>query len=353
MSASAVLPTDAPIAIVGGAGGTNIGDSLRRAVLVSGRRSLFFDVQDAEGGLPLLRAVAWRFNDRKPLRIRRFCARLVEQCAAHRPRVLISTGRAPIIASTLESLRALGIRCVNYSTDDPWNPTSHARWFLRALPHYDRVFSPRRSNLDDLRRLGCRAVNYLPFGYDEGLCRPLLEKQAASEAPDVLLVGGADPDRVAFVEAMLTQGVSVTLVGDYWERFKVTRPYARGHLDPAQVRALTQSSKLNLVLVRRLNRDGHVMRSFEIAANGGVMLAEDTAEHREIFGPDGECVRYFRSAEEAAVGAKALIADPLERYRLSSAIRVRVLAGRHSYASRLQTMIERTFAPSHSEGPEE
>ena len=59
------------------------------------------------------------------------------------------------------------------------------------------------------------------------------------------------------------------------------------------------------------------MRSFEIAALGGCMLAEDTAEHRQIFGPDGQAVVYFRTPEDAAARARALLADDAERARLS------------------------------------
>jgi hypothetical protein len=36
------------------------------------------------------------------------------------------------------------------------------------------------------------------------------------------------------------------------------------------------------------------MRSFEIAAVGGCMLARDIDEHREIFGSEGEAAVYFR-----------------------------------------------------------
>ena len=49
------------------------------------------------------------------------------------------------------------------------------------------------------------------------------------------------------------------------------------------------------------------------------MLAEDTAEHRQIFGPDGQAVVYFRTPEDAVVRARALLADDAERARLSAA----------------------------------
>jgi spore maturation protein CgeB len=239
----------------------------------------------------------------------------------------------------LRRLRAMGIVCVNYSTDDPWNPTLFSHWHLRALPEFDVVFTTRRANVQDFRRLGCTQVRYLPFGYDERLFHP---PERAREKPghDVLFVGGADRDRVAFMTEFLPTGPRVALVGGYWERFPAMRPYALGHMSPEALCALTAAAKVNLCLVRKANRDGHVMRSFEIGALGGCMLAEDTAEHRELFGDDGEAVVYFRSPQEAADRARALLADSAERARLSAAARARISRGAHTYRDRLVAILE-------------
>ena len=182
---------------------------------------------------------------------------------------------------------------------------------------------------------------YLPFGYDDALFAP---PGSATDVPacDVLFVGGADCDRLAFITAFIKAGTPVTLVGDYWDRFSATRPYALGHKPPEILRDLTAAAKVNLCLVRRANRDGHVMRSFEIAAVGGCMLAEDTDEHREIFGPDGAAVLYFRTPEEAGARARVLVANPTERARLSASICTRIVAGRHTYRERLASMLDAT-----------
>jgi spore maturation protein CgeB len=103
---------------------------------------------------------------------------------------------------------------------------------------------------------------------------------------------------------------------------------------------LTAAAKVNLCLVRRANRDGHVMRSFEIAAIGGCMLAEDTDEHREIFGPEGEAVVYFRNAREAAERTRALLSNSSERKRLAAGLHRRIVGGAHSYVDRLAAMLE-------------
>src|SRR5262249_3032454 len=159
----------------------------------------------------------------------------------------------------------------------------------------------------------------------------------ATTPHDVLFVGGADPDRAAFFTEFLRSGPSTALVGGYWERFEATRRSTLGLQPPPALAALTAAAKVNLCLVRRANRDGHVMRSFEIAALGGCMLAEDTTEHREIFGGDGECVAYFRTAAEAAERARTLLADPPERRRLGAAAQERVVRGGHTYRDRLAT----------------
>jgi hypothetical protein len=346
----AALPTDiapAPaagkfcgkLAIVGGFDGTHVGGSLWRAATCLGIDTAKFDVGEIGRGNRIVRTALWRFGDHRLPGMHRFSKSVIVHCTRSRPEVLIATGAAPLTASAVQSLRTMGIACVNYSTDDPWNPVLRASWHLRALPEYDAIFTTRKANIADFSDRGCDDVHYLPFGYDEWLFRrPACSFDGA--VPDVLFVGGADRDRVAFMAEFLLNGPRVALVGGYWERFPAMRPCALGQRPPEALCALTVAAKVNLCLVRRANRDGHVMRSFEIAGLGGCMLAEDTAEHREIFGPDREAVVYFRTPREAAERARALLADPAERLRLSAAVWARVLRGAHTYRDRLTSILE-------------
>jgi spore maturation protein CgeB len=112
-----------------------------------------------------------------------------------------------------------------------------------------------------------------------------------------------------------------------------------GQMPPDEICGLTKAARVNICLVRRANRDGHVMRTYEIAAIGGCMVVEDTNEHREIFGEDGECVHYFSTPEDLAGLVRMLLADENERTRLSVAVRTRIREGKNSYSDRLLTMI--------------
>ena len=146
-------------------------------------------------------------------------------------------------------------------------------------------------------------MHYLPFGYDDELFPAPAEPRDAHRAMTCCSSAAPIDDRVAFITHFLKSGLSIALVGGYWDRCPATRPFALGLRPPEVLARLTAAAKINLCLVRRANRDGHVMRSFEIAALGGCMLAEDTAEHRQIFGPDGQAVVYFRTPEDAAARA--------------------------------------------------
>lgn len=336
-------PASAPLklAILGVGEGTHVGGSLARGARKLGLDPVWFDAEDAWRAPRFLQTLYWHFaGGRRPVHLRQFSNRLVELCAGAKPDLLVTTGMAPLTDAALHALKRLGVVSVNYSTDDPWNPVMRSRWYLKALPAYDFIFTTRRSNIDDFRRHGCRAVHWLPFGYDENLFYRNFKDLSAVTSHDILFVGGADSDRVQFIDEFMHQGPPVALAGGYWDRQRAFKAFALGLISPDAIRTLTAAAKVNLCLVRRANRDGHVMRSFEIAASGGCMLAEDTQEHREIFGPDGDAVIYFRNPREAAERAKALLSDASARQRLARSVHRRIVDGHNTYTHRLATMLK-------------
>jgi hypothetical protein len=327
------------LAIIGQTGITNVGGSLERAAQAMGIEHRFFDMAEASQAPRWLRALSWRLRDRRPPRMRHFAGTVVSTLRREPVDLVVATGMPPLHREALEALRSTGARLANFSTDDPWNPGQRARWFLDALPAYDVVFSPRTANLDDFRSAGCRAVHPLAFGYDEGLLAERAPTSLPARRWSVLFVGGGDEDRRDFFADFRTRVPETLLVGSYWDRWRETRDLAIGGRAPEEVVWLTRRAPVCLILVRRANRDGHVMRSFEAAAAGGCLVVEDTADHRAIFGADGESVRYFGSASDAARVCRELVDDVDERQRLAASVRRRIEAGRHTYRDRLREMI--------------
>jgi len=329
--------------LVGNPDPVHVGAHLANAAAGSGYSVRLVDVRRAYEASGWRRRVDWWLRGRRPSRLRAFSREVVDRCRESRPAWVLATGVAPVEASALEALGALGIQRVMYLTDDPWNSSHRAEWFMEALPLYDLVFSPRRANLSDLERLGCRGVRYLPFAYAPEVHYPdppATPEEARVFGSDVIFAGGADADRVPYIRALLRSGFKVALYGGYWERFRSTRLHGRGDADPASLRKAIGGAKVALCLVRRANRDGLAMRSFEVPAIGACMLVEDTEEHREIFGPPDRAVAYFRSLDQMMRRMGGLLDDPVERGRLASEAHRLIVEGGHTYRDRLRCMLE-------------
>jgi hypothetical protein len=346
MSEAGLAAADTMV-LVGNPGVVHIGSHLNHAAKILGLHVILADSTKAFTGSAWLVKFNWWLRGHRPSRLREFSEQVVKACREFRPSWMLSTGLAPVEPSALEAIGKLGVQRLNYLTDDPWNPAHRAPWFFEALPFYDHVFSPRCANLEDLRRLGCPKVSYLPFAYAPELHFPEFPASASEQAchtADVVFAGGADRDRVPLIAPLIRAGFKVGLYGGYWERFPETRAYTRGHADPQALRKAISTAKVALCLVRRANRDGHVMRTFEVPAIGACMLTEDTQEHREIFGEEWKAVVYFCTLDEMIEKLGWLLDHEDERRRLAEAAHALIVNGRHTYKDRLLCMLELTHS---------
>jgi hypothetical protein len=334
--------------LVGHGGPTHVGGHFRRAAEALGVAVEMCEAAEAYAGPLWRRRADWWLRGRRPVRLEAFGRDVLRAADRFRPSIVLTTGLAPVRDEVLERLGERGVVRANFLTDDPWNPVHRAPWFFDALPHYDHVFTPRHANVADLQRAGRGTVEYLPFAYDPAV-HFVEEPESAEESDryhtDVMLAGGGDEDRVAVVAALTGAGLTVALYGGYWDSFPATRGLARGWLDPAGLRRATRAARVSLGLVRRANRDGHAMRSFEVPAMGGCLLAEATADHRALFGPEGESVLYFATPDEAAAQAARLVGDAALRQRLVRRAHALVTGGAHSYQDRLAALLTRAPQP--------
>jgi spore maturation protein CgeB len=280
----------------------------------------------------------YHFRGHRPFHLHRVSKQVRAEAERFEPTVLLASGMAAIEAEDLSAIENMGVRTCNFLTDDPFNPFLSSRWFTQALPQYSTVFNPRRANMNELRAAGCRDVRYLPFAYAPEIHypeKPASQSEFASFASDLYFVGAADRDRIDYMASLIREGFRLALYGPFWNRYVRTRSAARGIADAVTVRKGAAASKVALCLVRRANRDGHCMRTFELPAMHTCMVVEDTEEHREIFGPDGECVVYFRTAEELQAAVRKLVIDDEARTRLADACYKRICGGRNTYQDRL------------------
>ncbi len=327
------------ILIAGNPAPVHVGAHFRNAAASLGWQVDLINTEEASKGWPILQKVSWHLAGHRPLLLNRFSNSVLHRCREFRPHALITTGLAPVTAETLQGLSAMGIPTLNFLTDDPFNSAHHASWFLQALCHYSCIFSPRQANLNDLRKAGAKSVHYLPFAYAPEI-HFVADSCDTTEPPiaDVFFAGGADDDRVPYLSALAKSGLTLLLYGGYWRRHRDCAPYWRGMATPKMLRHAVASTKTTLCLVRRMNRDGSCMRTFEAPAMGACMLTEDTDEHRAIFGEEGDAVCYFRTIPEMISKAHWLVNNISERTRLAASAHHKITSDGHTYKDRLIEM---------------
>lgn len=297
----------------------------------------------------LPRRIAARILKSRPRRHPALDRAFVERARRFTPDiVLIAKGGRLSPAALREIGRGTGAILINWATDDPFNPANSSANLIASIPLYDLYVSARQAAIPDLKRHGARDIAYVRFGYKPEFHYP--ESAANSDeagrfACDVAFIGGADADRVPYFEHLVREipGIRLNLYGGYWNRHAELRRYWRGEAAGRDYRLALGGAAIAVNLVRRSNRDDHVMRTFEAPACGAFMLAERTAAHAELFDENSEAV-FFGSPEELAAKVREYLPRIADRRRIAQAGRRRIVSGGHSYRDRLMEILEHARA---------
>jgi hypothetical protein len=294
---------------------------------------------------PIARRVAFRLMGRRPLGYWRLNRDILDAAADLGPEIVLVTGCAPVAESTLRQLK---IRTkavlINYATDDPFNRRAWPRRVAATIRFYDLFACTKRAITNDVQAAGCRRVAFVPFGYEPSLHFPdrfLSDGESERFSSDVVFVGMADGDRYPYFEALVRAipNLRLHLYGACWDRNRALAQYHRGLALGRDFRLALAGAKIAPCLVRRQNRDGHCMRTFEVPACGAFMLAERTSEHLEYF-REGEEVAYFTSPAELVDKVRYYLIHENERQRMAEGAYRRITTGSHTYAHRLRQILE-------------
>lgn len=319
-----------------------MGGHVLRAAGELGLETTCAAARDAYPSTGLVQSLYQRVRRNRPWRLEGFSEDVVSLARRHRPRWLLAIGVNPLTAPALKEISSLGVRTISFLTDDPWSPSRRAGWLFEALATYDTLFTPRPANMAALRDLGCQRVELLHFGYDPVAHRPATKDEVSAETrtADVVFIGGADADRIPYIEALLRTQLRVAIYGGRWEQHPHARAAHGGTLTLAEMRTVLARATVSVCLVRRANRDQHVMRTYEEPMMGSCMVLEDTAHHRQLFPDPIMEGAFFESPAELAARAVALCADPPLRAGIAQCERRAVEDGCNTYLDRLRTMLD-------------
>ncbi|MCP4787046.1 MAG: glycosyltransferase [Fuerstiella sp.] len=243
--------------------------------------------------------------------------------------------------STIRKIQSMGPLTVNYNADHPFHYCSRGtgnRNILRAAAFYDLHLTYSHQIADEIISRGLHA-EMIPFGHsvDDKSYAALADTK---EVLSIGFVGTPDARRARYIKELLAHGFVVDVYGDRWNRFLTSHKDLRIHgpVFGADMNCILRKHRVQLNLLRPHNAESHNMRSFEIPSCGGIMLAEDTREHRSFFDDPGSAF-FFNTQDELFAKAKYLLDLPMEE---AEKIRIRARAATTgcSYEARASAALE-------------
>ena len=218
--------------------------------------------------------------------------RLYNEVAQSAPDLIFINQGEFLNGSTISRLREIDVPIVVYINDDPFGGRDGNRFsnLIKALPYYDLVVVVREPNVEEALRFGARKVIRVWMSADEVAHAPhsISVSERSKFESDVSLIGIWMHERGLFVSNLIRRGVPLSIWGDHWEKdenWKVIKKFWKGPklYEINDYRAAILCSKVCLGVLSRQNRDLHTTRSIEIPLVGGLLCAERTSEHLQMY----------------------------------------------------------------------
>jgi len=232
-----------------------------------------------------------------------------------------------------------------YFPDDITKKENQSRYYLGAVPLYDIHFINRYENVNDLKLIGAKRAVRIFKGFDPHTHKPMQvsREEKLLYGCDVGFVGSYEDDRYNDLLFLAKAGIKVKVWGvGPWKHKINSHPNLtviyKVLWGEEYTRALC-SFKINLCFLKKLNRDLHTSRSFEIPACGGFMVAERTVEHLELFEEGKEAV-YFSDREELLRVVKYYLEHETERELIAKNGYERSLRSGYNYYERIKDMLK-------------
>ena len=277
--------------------------------------------------------------------------KLYNEIAARTPSLIFVNQGEFLSGKTILNLRKLQVPIVVYINDDPFGGRDGNRFnnLINALPYYDLVVVVREPNIDEARRSGARRVIRVWMSADEvaHAAHPISDYEHNIYESDVSLIGIWMPERGSLVSELIRRDVPLSIWGDRWEKdrnWKTIKKVWRGPKlhEARHYCAAILSSKVCLGVLSKQNRDQHTTRSIEIPFIGGLLCAERTSEHQQMYVDKSEAF-FWDDAIECAQLCHEILNDSLLRREVALQGHLRAMQCPYFNEKILRHIIEQAF----------
>lgn len=277
--------------------------------------------------------------------VARMNAELMEEVGEYNPDILLVFKGEILFPETIRRIsRELGVSTAVYYVDSPlWvdNSTLH---ILNGLQFFDVVFVFEGYYIPELKRLGCRKVEVLPFCCDPAVHTPveLTEEERNEYGSPVCFIGndqGGYCQREKVLGALLEYGLKIWGTGWGNSGDPAIRAHWTGRPAVGRDMARVYSASgvtFNVTYPHSITQPN--MRTFEAPACG-ILMINDYLEGVQQFFEVGKEIELYRDIPELKRKVEFYLEHPAERRRIAQAGQARA-HNDHTYQLRMRKMMD-------------
>ena len=290
----------------------------------------------------LVQRILWRFF--QPVLVSAISHQFVKVACSFQPNLILVVSGNLISSVALQTVRQRsGTTLFHYYCDDFFNPLATTATLRRSAYVYDHFFTTKTYNIPEMAEIGIKQVSFIPSSYIPNCHVPVKISQADRQeyGSDLAFVGTWEAERASTLAQL--EEFDLRIWGNDWQKTRKELRLSNAIQNRAvfceDLSRVFNASRINLAFLRKISRDRHTTRTFEIPACGGFQLSERTNEVLGFF-EEGKEIECFDSVDELKDKARYYLGHEAQRQRIAAAGLARVQRSRYSYPERLQIILK-------------
>lgn len=246
-----------------------------------------------------------------------------------------------LFPETIVEIKKYASFVVNWNPDDFFNPLNNSQYLLASFDKYDCIFTSRGHLKHEYFQNGAKQVETLNWYFLPQYLRPMeiSSQEKKKYGSDLVFIGTWSKRREDILNHL--KDYNLRIWGGQWHKARKTFRRNIECNPPIFMEEMCKvivSSKINLNILTRENRDTTNIRHFEIPACGGFQLSERSNEISELFEEDKEIV-CFENVEELISQCKYYLSHDSERDRIRLNGYRRIISGNHTMLDRAKQIL--------------
>lgn len=232
---------------------------------------------------------------------------------------------------------------VNWNSDDFFNPLNSSQYILQSFNKYDCIFTSRGHLKEEYIKRGAKRFEVLNWYYRPDMLLSNDKITNKKYTRDIVFIGSWSKRRENLLKSL--ENSDLKIWGASWWR---SRRSFRKKIEcnpPIYLESMMNviaSSKININILTKENRDTTNIRNFEIPACGAFQLCEKSDAILAIFEEDKEIV-CFETAEELLSKCEYYLRHEAERDKIRLTGYNRLINGSHSIVDRAKQILRTIF----------